>query len=148
MAFGSYGSPPEYHMRYPLRSASYSTCGHMTATFSHGCSAVSTGFSPARSQVLPSALVAYPIEDLPSAWPVYHMWYWSPSRTSTGRLTSSSQPDALRGGRGRFSANLLRPHRPAHASVGVADRRAHNPPGVGGMETRLCYPMTCISNRF
>src|SRR5262245_28355554 len=99
MAFGSYCSPPEYHMRYSLRSASYSTCGHMTATFSHGWSAVSTGFSPIRSQVLPSALVAYPIEDLPSNWPVYHMWYRSPSRITTGRLTSASQPDALRGPR-------------------------------------------------
>src|SRR6516165_7833245 len=99
MAFGSYCSPPEYHIRYSFRPASYPTCGHMTATFSHGCSAVRTGFSPARSQVLPSVLVAYPIEDLPSAWPVYHRWYRPPSRITTGRFRSFSQPDVLRGPR-------------------------------------------------
>ena len=42
VAFGSYCSPPEYHMRNSLVCSSQITCGQMTATFSH---AVDAGFA-------------------------------------------------------------------------------------------------------
>src|SRR5476649_1667711 len=81
----------------------------MTAPCSHGCSGDKTGLSPARSQLLPSLLMAQPIQDFPFAWPVYHMRYASPSLTTTGRLTSSSQPDALLGMRTRTGSLQVRP---------------------------------------
>src|SRR6516162_10036485 len=91
MALGSFCSPPEYHIRNSLALSSNRTCGHMTATFSHGSSADSTGLSPARSHVLPSLLVALPIHERPRAWPVYHILYDSPCLRTTGRFTSLSQ---------------------------------------------------------
>src|SRR5262245_10809275 len=89
----------------------------MTATLSHGSSAVRTGFSPTRSQDLPSVLVAYPIEDFPPAWPVYHMWYRPPSRITTGRFTSSSQPEDPRGPRTIWGSPHVRPSGPSTTAM-------------------------------
>jgi hypothetical protein len=59
IAFGSFCSPPEYHIRNRPASSSQITDGHITAIpFSHGWSAASTGFSLIRFQATPSALVA------------------------------------------------------------------------------------------
>ena len=110
IAFGSYCSPPEYHIWKTFSFSFQSTCGHMTEVFSHVSSAINTGSFCTRVQFIPSSLTASPMRECVRVCPVNHMKYFPSFFTTEERLMSSSHPLSV-GERTAFGSDQWIPSR-------------------------------------